>query len=451
MSSLFLSLADLSASRSDLGTPTSYIPTPATAGPESSIDFRRSTDEYSQALKLLKQGVLQELKRRHWHRKINRPTCFLTTSISFAEFSKNLDIVEANLDRWILENLIPGKKTAAILHPCFTSLSRPLLIRQVEEGKKEAYLLFNYPIDKKAEGSAKDTFFAYDMVGHKPRAVIISKPRPYVAGAASKGIPFKDLLFLQELENFQRCNEQPTLAYFNDPLEDTATFYVIEKRLDMEFRDFALTQNKNLLRTASFQNKANRKIILEKVLTKLASLHERDLVHRDIKAENILVKIDPDGTIRNAELIDWGFVCPSRSSTLIVGTAPYLAPEIAKAIIANNPDAMRLAITAKTDIWSFSYVLFFMFYDIMRQEDPEISDVLFRTYSYLSKQNNDIQTIKIIAQNAHIEFAELTRLKPKTAIGQLIVDMRKEDPKERPSAKEVLRRAIAYIDEMKIV
>ena len=62
--------------------------------------------------------------------------------------------------------------------------------------------------------------------------------------------------------------------------------------------------------------------LLFDVCSSLALIHSRRLIHRDVTPRNI--RTTQDG---HAKLIDFGSMMPMGSSTLIVGTPPYLAPE----------------------------------------------------------------------------------------------------------------------------
>ncbi|WP_326551596.1 serine/threonine-protein kinase [Micromonospora sp. NBC_01813] len=87
--------------------------------------------------------------------------------------------------------------------------------------------------------------------------------------------------------------------------------------------------------------------IAAQLATALAYLHERDIVHGDVKPANLLVPAD-GGRVR---LIDFGAarigsVAPADRSTL--GTPEYVAPEI----VAGEPA------TAATDVYALGIVLF---------------------------------------------------------------------------------------------
>ena len=92
-----------------------------------------------------------------------------------------------------------------------------------------------------------------------------------------------------------------------------------------------------------------RRLFLE-LITGINYLHDNDIVHRDIKCENLL--IDCNGILKVA---DFGFARtitePDLSSTFC-GSTVYTAPEILAGTGPYNP---RLS-----DIWSCGVVLFIM-------------------------------------------------------------------------------------------
>jgi len=82
--------------------------------------------------------------------------------------------------------------------------------------------------------------------------------------------------------------------------------------------------------------------ILRQVLASLCCIHAVDVVHRDVKPDNFLMK---NGVVK---LCDFGMsdVLDKRNPTLsgIFGTAPYMSPEM----LNNDP------YDTKTDVWSFA-------------------------------------------------------------------------------------------------
>lgn len=97
--------------------------------------------------------------------------------------------------------------------------------------------------------------------------------------------------------------------------------------------------------------------ILGQVLLAMAYLHERGIVHRDLKLENILVEPahGNDGSVPQVTLIDFGLarmLRPSPSEQLMCtrcGSEEYAAPEV----IMGQPYDGRAS-----DAWSFGVVMF---------------------------------------------------------------------------------------------
>ena len=82
----------------------------------------------------------------------------------------------------------------------------------------------------------------------------------------------------------------------------------------------------------------------------LAHAHERGVIHRDVKPQNVIVRVD-DGAGRRAKLMDFGIASLLGAPTLtatgdVVGTLAYMAPEQAAGLIVSEAsDIYSLALT----------------------------------------------------------------------------------------------------------
>lgn len=89
--------------------------------------------------------------------------------------------------------------------------------------------------------------------------------------------------------------------------------------------------------------------IIKQLISVLVYLHARNVTHRDIKLENII--IDHRGVIK---LIDFGFCCassPDIKLKIFCGTPSYMCPEIVMKKEYFGPP---------TDIWSSGILLYAM-------------------------------------------------------------------------------------------
>lgn len=103
------------------------------------------------------------------------------------------------------------------------------------------------------------------------------------------------------------------------------------------------------------------KISVTKQLSKIVTfIHENNCVHRDLKAENVM--LDNDFKVY---LIDFGIskVLNSDNSieTRAKGTMNYLAPEILDVSTVNDKGQIISVITTGVDVWAFSCLVSYIF------------------------------------------------------------------------------------------
>ena len=94
--------------------------------------------------------------------------------------------------------------------------------------------------------------------------------------------------------------------------------------------------------------------IVVNLLSIFSYLHEKRIMHRDLKPDNILYNF------KKATLIDFGFACemPKGEKTILkdwIGTPAYMSPEMLQ----------KKNYTWKSDIWSFGVLIYELIYGIL--------------------------------------------------------------------------------------
>jgi len=108
-------------------------------------------------------------------------------------------------------------------------------------------------------------------------------------------------------------------------------------------------------RVGSFTEDQARRLIGQ-ILEAVKHMHERDIVHRDLKLENILLSHDADDA--DVKLIDFGlarFKTEGQTLRTICGSPLYIAPEILELETSPNEDEFY---TRACDMWSVGVILF---------------------------------------------------------------------------------------------
>ncbi|XP_042730842.1 serine/threonine-protein kinase 17B isoform X2 [Lagopus leucura] len=151
--------------------------------------------------------------------------------------------------------------------------------------------------------------------------------------------------------------------------------------------------------------------LIRQILEGLCCLHEKNIVHLDLKPQNILLSsINPLGDVK---IVDFGMSRKIENSTelrQIMGTTEYLAPEIL------NYDP----ITTATDMWNIGVIS----YMLLTQESPFVGADNQETFLNISQVNVDYseETFSSVSQPA------------KDFIQKLLI----KNPEERPTAEACL-------------
>jgi serine/threonine protein kinase len=150
------------------------------------------------------------------------------------------------------------------------------------------------------------------------------------------------------------------------------------------------------------KSKTNRKLeedearsIFRQVVSGIHYLHEKNIVHRDIKLENLLI-----GTENQIKIIDFGFsVRTTKDKTLAIfcGTPSYMAPEL----VAKKDYHGHLA-----DIWALGVLLFVLLTGSFPMKGTDDKDL----YKKILRGQFDIPST--ISKPAQALIRKLLRMNP---------------------------------------
>lgn len=163
-------------------------------------------------------------------------------------------------------------------------------------------------------------------------------------------------------------------------------------------------------------------IIAKSVCSSLNILHELNIVHGDLKPDNILIKQTGE-KIYTGKLIDFDdsyfSTNPPTDREAIVGTPEYYSPELATYIMTDDEeDADGTSMTLASDIFTLGIILT----EYFTGSKPQNSE--------------NIPTWNAVTKGLKLSFSK----KLPDGIDELINSMLSENPSERPGIKEIQHR-----------
>lgn len=153
-------------------------------------------------------------------------------------------------------------------------------------------------------------------------------------------------------------------------------------------------------------------LMITHLVSALAYLHNLNIVHRDVKPENLLVEFDGD-RIRLLKLGDFGLACEvTKPLFTVCGTPTYVAPEI----LAESGYGLKI------DVWAAGVILY----------------ILLCGYPPFVSQDNDQEKLFDCILSGQYDFPDEYWRDVSLSAKELIQNMLQLAPELRFSAEDVL-------------
>jgi serine/threonine protein kinase len=180
-----------------------------------------------------------------------------------------------------------------------------------------------------------------------------------------------------------------------------------------------------------FDEEGNVRNVFKKIVEAVGDLHEKNIVHRDMKLENVFV-FNSKGTSIKIKIGDLGLstVCErNQVLTQYCGSPLYSAPEVNKGIPYNG---------YKYDIWSLGIILYYLVYGYFP------FNVFKNEITHDDLEEDEIKTKIITLLFQKIQTEELTFIEEKKIsenCKSLIQTLLNKDPERRPFIEEVIKHS----------
>lgn len=195
------------------------------------------------------------------------------------------------------------------------------------------------------EGGMADVYLAIDTIINREVAIKILR-------GELENDPVTLLRFQREANAASKLNHENVVQVYDVGNSENRHFIVMEY-----IRGRTLKQ---LIQLRGALHKEEAISIMKQLLSGVAEAHKQNIIHRDIKPQNVLVK--DDGTVK---ITDFGIALAHNAVQLtqsdsVLGSAHYLPPEITRGEVATN----------QSDIYSLGIV----FYELLCGSVPFTGD-----------------------------------------------------------------------------
>lgn len=186
-------------------------------------------------------------------------------------------------------------------------------------------------IKKLGEGGMADVYLAFDALLNREVAIKLLR--------ASMSVDPVSLLRFQREANSASSLNHPNIVEIYDVGEDEGSHYIV-----MEYVKGKTL--KQLIAQRGAMEKHEAISIMDQLVSAVLEAHQKNIIHRDIKPQNVIVK--DDGTVKMA---DFGIATVADTlqltqADIVMGSVHYLAPELARGESASfQSDIYALGIT----------------------------------------------------------------------------------------------------------
>ena len=189
-------------------------------------------------------------------------------------------------------------------------------------------------VRKIGQGTFSQVYLCSDKRNNQKVALKVLEKHLLTKSNQKQKITNKEVTIMRSLDH-------PYILKFLQAQEDVNTVYISQ--------EFAVggDLNKFMRRKIGFFNEKNLAKVMYQVLMGLNYLHQKNVIHRDVKAENVFVVSEEGLHVKLGDFGSSDYKIPSKPCQEICGTTQYLAPEV-----------FSKSYTEKVDLWSAGVLLF---------------------------------------------------------------------------------------------